>query len=141
MPAAIKRRGQPNLHDFQRQILGNHPLAEGKNIAVVVRSGQACRFEAPAKGAANAVHFVGDHRFAIPRSAEHDAALAFAARHGFRRGADEKRIIHRVGAERAEILDFVPCAASSALIFSLYSNPAWSEPMEIFTGHSIGAQN
>src|SRR5206468_6469702 len=62
----------------------------------------------PAKCAAQPVHFVRHHRFAIPRSAEHDASFTFTARHRFRRRPDEERIIHRFLAECTEVFHFVP---------------------------------
>src|SRR5579862_1797086 len=109
MPSTLERSDEPNFHDIQRQVLGNHSLANREDVAVIVRSAKARRLQAPAKGAADAVHLVGDYRFAVSRSAEHDAAFELAAGHRFRRGADEQRIIdRRFGAERAEIFHFVP---------------------------------
>ena len=54
------------------------------------------------------MHFVRYHRFAVPRSAEHDSALALTARYRFRRGADEKRVIDRFLIKGAEVFHFVP---------------------------------
>jgi hypothetical protein len=66
------------------------------------------RFFIPAKRAAHAMHFVRHHRFAVARSAEHNPALALAARHRFRRGADKKRVIDGFFIKRAEVFHFVP---------------------------------
>src|SRR5258706_532057 len=66
------------------------------------------RYFPRAQRSANAPHFVGDERFAVSRSAKHNAALEFATRHRFRRRADEQRIVDRLRTERAEIADFVP---------------------------------
>src|SRR5450755_4090528 len=71
-------------------------------------SRQPRRFQIPAKRAADTPHFVGDHCFAVSRSAEHNAALELATGHCFRRGTDEQRIVDRLRTERPEISDFVP---------------------------------
>jgi hypothetical protein len=138
MPAAVERRRQPYIDDFKRQVLGNHSLADGKNIAVVMRPGQTSRFEAPAKGATHTPHFVGDHGLAIPRSAEHDAAFALSARYGLGGGAYEQRIIHGVRAEGTEIHDFVALRGQHGpdLLFVFKSCVVGTDGN--FHGHSIG---
>lgn len=107
MPASGEGRDEPQLYNFQRKILGNHPLAERDNVAVIVLPREPRCFQIPAKRAADAPHFIGNHRFTVSRSAEHDAALEFAAGHRFRSRTDEQWIVDRSGAERAEIADFV----------------------------------
>jgi len=83
-------------------------LPERKNVAVVMLSRQLRGFQTPAESAANAVHFVGNDRFAVSRSAKNNSAIAFAAGHSLRCRADEQRVVDRFGAERTEIPDFVP---------------------------------
>src|SRR5712691_10024563 len=117
--AAGKRRGQPDRDDFQGQVLGEHAFAERENVAIVVFAGQTRALEAPAKSAANAADFVGDHGFAVARAAENDAAVELAARDSFRRGANEQGIIYRLGAERAEVADFVAEAIQKQFDFFL----------------------
>jgi hypothetical protein len=102
-----ERRDQPGLHDFQRKFFREHSLAEREHIAVVVFACQARSFEIPAQRAANAVDLICDDCFAVARTAKHDAALAFAARHSFSGWTNKQRIIDREFAGRAEILDFV----------------------------------
>ena len=65
------------------------------------------RFFIPAKRATYAMYFVRYHRFAIARSAKHDPALALTARYRFRRGPDEKRIIHRFLVKGTKVSDLV----------------------------------
>src|SRR6266852_1512583 len=107
MTSAGKRRGQPDLDDFEGQIYGEQAFAERENVAVVVFAGQTRALEAPAESAANAADFVGDHGFAVARAAENDAAVELTARDSFRRRANEQGIIHRLRAKRSEIADFV----------------------------------
>ena len=49
------------------------------------------------------MHFVRHHRFAVARAAEDNPTLAFAARHRFRRRANEKRIIYGLFIKGAEV--------------------------------------
>src|ERR1700740_3206165 len=107
MPPARKRCDQPDLYDFQGQILRNHSLAEGKDVAVVVLPSEPGRLEAPAKRAAYTAHLVGYDGFPITRSAKHNPALNFTPRYCLRRGANKQRIVHRLFAEGAEVAHFV----------------------------------
>lgn len=108
MPAAIETGLEPDLHNLERQIFGNHAFADGKDVGVIVFPRKAGRFFIPAKRAAYAMHFVRYHRFAIAGPAEHDPALAFTARYRFRRGADEKGVIDGFLIKGAEVFHFVP---------------------------------
>jgi hypothetical protein len=105
--SAFKRGDEPYFHNFQCEFFGKHPLAQRQYVAVIVFACQARSFEVPAQGATNAVNFIRDHGLAVARTSKHDAALTFAAGHGFSRWADKQRIIDRLRAGCAEILDFV----------------------------------
>src|SRR5260370_34747379 len=58
--SAGKRRGQPDLDDFEGQIFGEHAFAERENVAVVVLAGQTRALDAPAAVAADAAALLGD---------------------------------------------------------------------------------
>src|SRR6266404_4093141 len=68
---------------------------------------QSRDFFVPAQRATYSVDFVRYHRLAVSRSPKDKAALALAPRNRFGCGPDEKGIVHRVLAKRAEIFDFV----------------------------------
>ena len=115
MASAFKRSFEPDAHDLEREIFRNHSLSEGKNIGVVVLTRKPGDFLIPAKRATNPAHFVRRHRFAIARSAEDNAAIAFASRDCLRGRTNENRIIDRLFAERPEIFHLVPELAEQCL--------------------------
>jgi hypothetical protein len=115
MPAAIEAGLEPDLHNLERQIFGDHAFTDGKDVGVIMLPGKPGRFFIPAKRAAHATHFVRYHCFAVARSAEHDPALALTARYRFRCGADEKRVIDRFLVKGAEVFYFVPERAEEFL--------------------------
>jgi hypothetical protein len=65
------------------------------------------------------MNFVGHHRFAVARAAEYDAALTFTARDSFCCRANEKRIIHWVFVECAEVFYLVAKSAQQFFDFFL----------------------
>src|SRR5579872_500194 len=107
VPSAREWRHQPYLHNFKSEFLRQHSLTKRQHVAVIVFAGQSRSLQVPAQRATNAMDFICDDRFSIARTAKHDAALAFAASYGFSRWADEQRIIDRLRACCAEILDLV----------------------------------
>jgi hypothetical protein len=121
MPAAVETGLEPDLHNLKRQIFGDQAFADGKDVGVIVFPRKPGRFFIPAKRAAYAMYFVGYHRFAVARSAEHDSALALTARYRFRRGADEKRVIDWFLIKGAEVFHFVPERAEQ--VFHLFFVP------------------
>src|SRR5205085_9282321 len=62
-------------------------------------------------------HFVRRDRFAVAGTAEHDSPIALAFDHRLRRRPDEKWIIHRLFAERSEVLHLVPKLDQKRLYF------------------------
>jgi hypothetical protein len=107
MPAALERCIEPSAQDLEDQIFCDHSLSKRKNIGVVVLARKPRHLLIPAKGAANPVDFVRDHRLAIARSSKDNAAIAFAARDCLRGRTNENRIIHRFLAESPKIFHFV----------------------------------
>ncbi len=65
VPAAFKRRFQPDSNNFQGQRQRKEALAEGNHVGVVVQTGQARRFEVPAQGTPHAADAIGRHRLAV----------------------------------------------------------------------------
>jgi len=66
------------------------------------------------------VNFIRHHGFAISRTAEHDAALALAARDRFCSWAYEERIVYRVFTECADVFYFMTERSEQFLLpFSL----------------------
>jgi len=108
MAAAIETSFEPDLHNLEGQIFGDHAFANRKDVGVIMLPGKPSRFFIPAKRAAYAMHFVRHHRFAIAGPAEDNPALALTARYRFRRGADEKRVIDGFFIKGAEVFPFVP---------------------------------
>jgi hypothetical protein len=112
----------------------------------------------PAKGAADTADFVGDHCLSVPRTAEHDPAVAFPTGHRFGRRADELGIIDRIGTVRPEIMNFVsqvgeklsdPFLVIETRViggegdFHALSNRTWSKPappVEITPPDPIGKE-
>ena len=105
--AAFERRLEPNSNNFQCEIFRNHPLADRKDIRIVVLARKAGSFLVPAKRATDKMNLVRGHRFAVARSAKNDAALAFAPCNHFCGGPNEKGIVYRVFVESAAVLHFV----------------------------------
>src|SRR6266536_3257265 len=104
MPAAVETRFQPDPRNCERQIFRNQTLAHRKHVGIIVLPRETRRLFAPAKRATYAMDFIGHHRFAVPGTAEYDAALTLTAGDRFCRRANEKRIIHRFFVECAEVL-------------------------------------
>src|SRR5439155_21902339 len=108
MPAAVETSFEPDAHDRQGQVLRDQALTYGKDVSIVVLAREAGRLFVPAKCAAHAVHLVRHHRFAIAGTAKNNASFALSACYCFRCRANEKRIVHWVFTERAEVFHFVP---------------------------------
>ena len=109
MPAAVKRCGQPQFHDFQRGIERDEPLSERKDIRIVVRAGIPGGFGTPAQRAAHAFYTVGDNRLTVPGTAEHDSPLRFPFCHSFRGGPNISREVDgffRIGAKIQNLMSF-----------------------------------
>lgn len=105
--AAVEGSFHPGPNDPYSLAGSEKTFSEGENVGVVVRSGEASRLLAPAETAADAWNTVGNHGFAVPRSAEDDAAVIFAACQGFRERANEERVVDRLGRVGAEVGDLV----------------------------------
>src|SRR5512141_866166 len=104
----VERGLQKDAHDGEGRLLGDHPLAQGEDVRVVVLARRAGGRLAPAERAAHALHLVRDDRLAVSRAAEDDAAVARAARDGLGRGPDEEGVVDHVRRERPEVLHVVP---------------------------------
>ena len=99
----FKRSGEPDFYDVQGFGFGDGTLAEGEAIGIVVLAVPDGDLFVPAEAAADAFDTVGDDGFAVAGAAENDAALDFAAGHGFGDGADEIRVVAARFRVRAKI--------------------------------------
>jgi len=75
------------------------------DVCIIVLARKTSTFDGPTESAADAANFVCYNCFAIARTAENDATLAFATSHGFRRWTNEFGIIDLRIAVSAEIMD------------------------------------
>src|SRR5260370_35368729 len=89
VPAAFERRFKPDAHNFQCEIFRDHPLANGKNIRVVVLAREAGSLLVPAKRATYKVNLFRGPCFPGARSAKDITPVAFAARTPLPRRAKE----------------------------------------------------
>lgn len=65
MSAAFKRRCKPEINDFKSFFYGEHTLAEGKDVRVIVLAGKPRRSHIPAETATDPMDPVCDDGFAI----------------------------------------------------------------------------
>ena len=107
MAAAFKGRGQPDFYYFQCGFEGDQTLTEAERVGVVVLPGKPGAFDVPAEGTANAFDLVRDNCLPVAGTAQHDGSFAFTPRDGLCGGTDEKRVIDRLIAVRAEVADFM----------------------------------
>ena len=105
MSATLERRIQPYPDHFERHLEGDHALADGDDVGVVVQPAQPRGLHVPAQGTSDALDAVGGDGFAVAGTAQHNAAFELAPGHTFRDRPDEQRIIHRFLRMRAEIRD------------------------------------
>src|SRR5258706_3083978 len=86
MPPALERRVEEDPHEFQGDVLGDHPLANGDDVGVVVPAAELRRLRIPDVAASHALDLVRNDGLTVARPAEDDPALAFPAGHGLRDG-------------------------------------------------------
>src|SRR5207302_1865197 len=103
MTSAFERGLQKNLDQFERQFFWYHPLAERKDVRIVMLPRQPRRFFIPRQPAPHAMHFVRDHRLAISRATENNCTLAFATRDCFGGRTNKIGIIYGIGIMSAKI--------------------------------------
>src|ERR1035437_1260741 len=107
MPSALKERFQPNPDNLESGFKAHHPLAERKHIRVVVLPAQPRGVRIPAERAPDAFDAIGDHRLAVARAAQNNAAIEFAPRHRLGHRPNEERIIDWLLRMRPKIRDVV----------------------------------
>src|ERR1035437_5111408 len=107
MPSALKERFQPNPDNLESGFKAHHPLAERKHIRVVVLPAQPRGVRIPAERAPDAFDAIGDHRLAVARAAQNNAAIEFAPRPRLGPRPHEERIIDRFLGMRPKIRDVV----------------------------------
>ena len=106
--AAFERRLEPQRDNLVREPERDDPAAHREDVGIVVLARQARGVEIVAERGADAGDLVGGDLLALPAAAEHDAALGAPLGD---RAADreaDRRIVHRLLAVRAVIVDGVP---------------------------------
>ena len=99
----------------QSDLAADDSRAHRQHVGVVVLAAQACGDRVGGLDAANAADLVGHDLLARAAAAEHDAALAVAARDGPRRRRDDVGVVdHRLGRVDAEVDDLVAGRASAS---------------------------
>src|SRR5262249_26547419 len=111
-PAAMPRlAGKTSVEKEDAQVLGqlrpNHAGAQHEHVQVVVLNALVGGVSVMAKAGADAGNLVGGDRGADAAAADQDAALRFALQHAQRDSLSVVRIIHRPGAVRADVDEFV----------------------------------
>src|SRR5262249_26604987 len=103
---------------------GDHALAEGNDVRIVVRASQPGGLDIPADRSADAADAIGHDRLAVSGAAENDAAFEVATSHRFSRRPDEWGIVDGIRRCRSKIRDVVPFCCNVVRMSSLYRNPA-----------------
>ena len=107
MAAAGERRRQPQRQDLVGEAEGDDAAAHREDVRIVVFSRQPRRIEIVAERGANAGDLVRGDLLPLSAAAEHDAALGAACGDGAADANADWRIIHRLFAVRAVIVDRV----------------------------------
>ena len=107
MPAAGERRREPQRQDFVRQSEGHDPAAHREDVGVVVLARQARGIEIVAERRADAGDLVRRDLLPLSAAAEDDAAIGAAFDDGAADVEADGRIVNRLVAVRAAIVDVV----------------------------------
>ena len=79
MASSLKRGGEPDidkpLGSFQR----NHAFPNGKDIGIVMLTGQPCRIITPSYRTSDPLHFICGDGLAVTRTAYDNSLLGFTA--------------------------------------------------------------
>src|SRR5207249_741962 len=107
MPSAVEHRVEPELEDLVRQTEGDDAPAHREDVGVVVLARQAGGVEIVAERGADTGNFVRRHLLALPGAAKHNAAIGASVGYRARDVDADRRIVDRVFAGRAVIVDRV----------------------------------
>ena len=107
MPSAFERRVQPQRENFVRETEGDDASAHGEDVGVIVLARKARRVEVVAERGADTGDLVRGDLFALPRTAEHDAAIGGTRGHCAADREADRRIVDRRLAVGAVIVDGV----------------------------------
>ncbi len=107
MAATLERRVEKDPDDLLGELGSDDTRADRQHVRVVVLAGHARRIEVVAERGPHTVDLVGRDLLALAAAPEHDPHVGLAAhdRPGHRRA--ERRIVDRLGAVGAEIVDRV----------------------------------
>src|SRR6266702_8685703 len=96
MPAALKRRFQPDAHNLERSFGGDHALPQRDDIGVIMLPAQPCGVGIPADRAPNSLEAIGHNGFTVSGAAKNDSPLEFMPRHCRRYRRNKNRVINRL---------------------------------------------
>ena len=105
--ASLESGLEPDIDDTQGDLDRNHALPDGKNVGVIVLTGEFGRFVIPTKSAPDAFHLVGSDRLTVAGSAQHNTQLRLTLDDRLGRRNDPQWIVGRLRAVGAKIDDFV----------------------------------
>src|SRR6266851_1674506 len=115
MAPALVLRLEPELEDLVREPVGDDASAHREDIGVVVLARQPRGVEIVAERGAYAWHLVGGDLLALAAAAEHDAAIGAPLDDRATDGETDRRVVDRLLAVGAEILDGVAEAGERVL--------------------------
>src|SRR5439155_5340037 len=107
MPPTFERGVEPELENLVRQTEGDDAPAHREDVGVVVLARQAGGVEIVAERGADTGNFVRRHLLALPGAAKHNAAIGASVGYRARDVDADRRIVDRVFAGRAVIVDRV----------------------------------
>jgi 23S rRNA (cytosine1962-C5)-methyltransferase len=103
----FESRAQPQAEDLVRESGGDDAAAHREDVRIIVRTGEPRCIEIVAQRRANAGHLVGGDLLALAAAAEHDAAVGRSVRDRARDRQADGRVVDRLFAVRAVIVDRV----------------------------------
>ena len=105
MPSALELLFHPDADNLPGRAKTSHTPAHSQHIGIVMSPGHAGGVHIGAQSAANALDLVGSNGNANASAAEHDAPVSLAADNLTADLLGDIRIIHRLSAKSAHILD------------------------------------
>ncbi len=108
VPSAVELRVEPDPQDLFGQTERDDTTAHREHVRIVVRARQARRVEVVAQRGANPDNLVGGDLFALSAAADHDAAIGAPLGDGSCDGEADRRVVDRLFAVRAMVVDRVP---------------------------------
>jgi hypothetical protein len=107
VPTTFERRRKPRFEDFVGEAEGDDAPTHGKDVRVVVLARESGGEQIVAEGGPDTRHLVRGDLLALTAAAHHDAAIGPPFGDGASDGDADRRIVHRLLAMGAAIIDAV----------------------------------